>query len=280
MDYKEVQDNKIKASLIKIETLQKEYDVILQQYQEAVKNYINNIQNSENSFVSLSGRAWWGKGGLSEGPVETKEECESMCANNDKCTGATFNPVKRYCWARKGEATLSVGETEDQALIPKQKAALISMKTLNEQLLSINEEIANEFKNISPNIQQQTEEKNDKQEQLNKSYQHLLEQKIEMEKQLREYYSVEQDNENQTLFVNKQSIVMRFWVLITAIILLVTIYKMYGSDNPPFLMIFWLFIIIILILLTYTLNIPVGFVMWFIIIMVVILVKSGNTSTS
>ena len=101
-----------------------------------------------------------------------------------------------------------------------------------------------------------------------------------MEKQLQEYYSLEQDNENQTLFVNKQSIIMRFWVLITSIILLVTIYKMYGSDSPPFLMIFWLFIIIILILLTYTLNTPVGFVIWFIIIMAVILVKSGNTSTS
>lgn len=278
MDYTEVQDNKIKASLIKIETLQKEYDVILQQYQEAVKNYITNIQNSDNSFVSLSGRTWWGNGGLTEGAVSTKEECETMCANNDECTGATFNPVKRYCWARKGEAALSVGETEDQALIPKQKAALISMKILNEKLLSINEEIADEFKNISPNVEKQTQEKNDKQEQLNKSYQHLLEQKIEMEKQLREYYSVEQDNENQTLFVNKQSIVMRFWVLITAIILLVTIYKMYGSDNPPFLIIFWLFIIIILIILTYTLNTPAGFVMWFIIIMAVIVMKTGNTS--
>jgi hypothetical protein len=276
MDYKEEQDNKIKASLIKVETLQKEYDVILQQYQEAVKNYINNIQNSDNSFVSLRGRTWWGKGGLSEGSVSTKEECETMCANDDKCTGATFNPVKRYCWARRGEATLSVGETDDQALIPKQKAALISMKTLNERLLSINEEIANEFKNIKPDIEKQSKEKNDKQQQLNESYKYLLEQKIEMEKQLQEYYSIEQDNENQTLFVNKQSLVMRFWSLFAAIILLLTISKMYGSESPPFLIIFWLCIIILIIILTYTLNTSSGFVMWFIIIMAVVLVKSGN----
>jgi hypothetical protein len=280
MDYTELQDNKLKSSLIKIETLQKEYDVILQQYQEAVKNYINNLQNSDKSFVSLSGRTWWGNGGLTEGAVSTKEECETMCANNDECTGATFNPVKRYCWARKGDAALSVGETDDQALIPIQKAALISMQKLNEKLLSINEDISSEFKNISPSIEKQTQEKNDKQEQLNKSYQHLLEQKLEMEKQLRDYYSVEQDNENQTLFVNKQSMAMRFWVLITAIILLITIRKMYGSDDPPFLMVFWLFIIIILIILTYTLNTPAGFVMWFIIIMAIILVKSGSANIS
>lgn len=278
MDYTEIQDNKLKSSLIKIKTLQKEYEVILQQYQEAVKNYIDNIQNSDKSFVSLSGRTWWGNNGLSEGSADTKEECENMCANNKNCTGATFNPVKRYCWTRKGESTLSVGDSDDQALIPKQKASLISMKSLNEKLLSINEEITNEFKHIKPNIQKQTQETNDKQEEINKSYKHLLEQKMEMEKQLQEYYSVEQDNNNQTLFVNKQSIVMRFWTLITAIILLITIQKMYGSDTPPLLMIFWLFIIIILIILTYTLNTPAGFVMWSIIIMAIILLKSGSLS--
>lgn len=278
MDYKEIQDNELKSSLIKIKTLQKEYDVILQQYQEAVKNYINNLQNSENisKFVSLKGRTWWGTGGLAEGPVNTKEECETMCANDDKCTGATFNPVKRYCWARKGDASLSVGSSDDQALIPKQKAALISMKTLNEQLLSINEDITNEYAHIEPNIQKQTQDTSNKQQELNESYKHLLEQKMEMEKQLQEYYSVEQDNENQTLFVNKQSLVMRFWVLLTAIILLITIFKMYGSESPPLLMSIWLGIIIVLIILTYTLNTPTGFVMWFIIIMAVVLVKLNN----
>ena len=46
MDYKEIQNDKMKSALIKVEALQKEYEVILQQYQEAGKNYINSLQTA------------------------------------------------------------------------------------------------------------------------------------------------------------------------------------------------------------------------------------------
>ena len=45
MDYKEINNDKIQSSLIKVEVLQKEYEVTLQQYQEAGKNYVNSLQN-------------------------------------------------------------------------------------------------------------------------------------------------------------------------------------------------------------------------------------------
>ena len=36
-------NDKIRSSLINVESLQKEYDVVLQKYQEAGKNYMNSI---------------------------------------------------------------------------------------------------------------------------------------------------------------------------------------------------------------------------------------------
>jgi hypothetical protein len=282
MDYTEIQNDKIKASLIKVETLQKEYKVTLQQYQEAVKNYITTLKtstsnsNSTIKFAALKGRTWWGTGSLSEGAVNTKKECETMCANSSQCSGATFNPVKRYCWTRTGDTSITVGETDDYALIPKQKAALIVMKTLNDKLLSINKKIAVEFKNINPEVEQQMKDKDIKHQELNKSYQSLLEQKLEMEKQLQEYYSIEQENENQSLYANQQSTSMRFLILITAIVILITIKRMYGADTPPISFTIWFFIIIILIILTYSLSSPTGFFMWFILIIAIILMKTGN----
>lgn len=277
MDHTEIQSDKIKASLIKVEALQKEYEVTLQQYQEAVKNYIAALQSTSTvQFTALKGRTWWGTGGVNEGAANTKEECETMCANSSNCSGATFNPVKRYCWTRSGDNSITAGETDDYALVPKQKAALNIMKTLNDKLLSINEEISNELKNVNPEVEEQMREKQIKQQELNKSYQSLLEQKIEVEQQLQEYYSIEQENENQSLYANQQSTTMRFWVLITAIIILITIKKMYGSDNPPLSVTIWFLILIILIILTYSLNSPAGFVTWFVLILVVILMKTGN----
>ena len=237
----EIQNDKIKSTLIKVETLQKEYEVTLQQYQEAGKNYITSLQTVSSNpcanyqkdstgisqacyekiwaaqgctttqmvnantdwakaqtfdglvydsylwatltddthrkgcygdstnyttntapvnpntsvFTALKGRTWWGTGGLSEGSVNSQEECENMCANSPECSGATFNPVKRYCWTRTGDIGISAGMDTDYALITQQKAALSVMKTLNERLLEINNQITSELQSINPQVQEQ-----------------------------------------------------------------------------------------------------------------------------
>ena len=366
MNSNEIQNDKIKSTLIKVETLQKEYEVTLQQYQEAGKNYIAALQydtlnpsnpcsnytkdskgisqacynqiwkdqgcigpeqpatnfknttldgvaydsylwatltdethrkgcygNSTNYstktapvypdtssnksyFSALKGRTWWGTAPLSEGPASTQEECENMCANSDKCSGATFNPVKRYCWTRSGDANISTGQDDDYALISQRLEALSVMQVLNDKLLDLNNQITTELSNINPQVKQQQTDKNLKQQQLTESYQELLNHKNDIDTQLQEYYSVEQDDMNQSLYTNSQNISLRFWVLITCLILLVTIKQFFGSENPPLSVTIWLLIIIVLIILTYTLNTPSGFMMWALLLAAIILMKTGN----
>ena len=308
-----VQNEKIQATLIKVQALQQEYEVTLQKYQEAGQNYIAALQyntvnpcskykkdskgcygNSTNYstktspvypdtsnasyFTALKGRSWWGNAPISEGPASTQEECETMCANSDKCSGATFNPVKRYCWTRSGDGNLTTGQDDDYALISKQQEALLLMKTLNDKLLDLNNQIASEF--INPEVKQQDIDKNVKQQQLNVSYQKLLNQKIEIDKQLQEYYSINQDEMNQTLYTNSQNVSLRFWVLITCLVLLVTIKQLVGSGSPPFSITIWLFIIIVLIILTYTINTPTGFMLWFLLLVGIILYNSSTYNYS
>jgi hypothetical protein len=230
-----------------------------------------NKNNNKSYFSALKGRTWWGAASLSEGPASTQAECETMCANSDKCSGATFNPVKRYCWTRTGDGIITTGQDDDYALISQQREALSAMKGLNDKLLDLNNQIASEF--INPEVKQQDIDKNVKQQQLNVSYQKLLNQKIEIDKQLQEYYSIEQDEMNQTLYTNSQNVSLKFWVLITCLVLLVTIKQFFGSGSPPFSVTIWLFIIIVLIILAYTLNTPTGFMMWFLLLVSIILIN-------
>ena len=357
----EIQNDKIKSALIKVETLQKEYEVTLQQYQEAVKNFVSNLQSESEKpclnyqkdskgisqdcynkiwkdqgcltqapnadtdwaksqtldglvndsylwatltddnhrkgcydestnyttntspiypntsiFTALKGRTWWGTAGLSEGTVSTQEECENMCASSSQCSGATFNPVKRYCWTRSGESAITVGRDDDYALITQQKAALSVMKYLNQRLLDLNKEITNELQNINPEVEQQYEEKNTKQQQLETSYNTLLGQKIALDKELQEYYSIGEEENNQSIFVNQQNLSFRFWVLITCLILLLMIKQLFGLESPPISITIWLLIIIVLIILTYSLSSPSGFVMLFIFLLVIFLIKTSE----
>ena len=281
MDYKDIQNDATAEALIKLETLQKEYEVVLQQYQESVQNYIAVLQSgststdSSKTFTALKGRTWWGTQGLTEGQVASQEECESMCANSENCSGATFNPVKRYCWARGGNSSLTPGVDDDYALIPQQKASLIAMKGLNDRLTSLADQIMNTMATVQPAVNQQKEEKNMKQEQLDASYQRLLEQKLVMEKQLQEYNSIEEDYENQDLYATQENVSYRFWTLLAAIILIVTIKKMYGSNSMPINAIFWLALLILLIIFSFSLSQPSGFIMWGFLLAIMTLMKLG-----
>jgi hypothetical protein len=278
----ELQNDKIKSSLIKVQALQKEYEVTLQQYQEAVQNFIINLQsnsslkNEKNVFTALKGRSWWGATGLSEGSVSTQKECENMCANSSKCSGATFNPVKRYCWTRSGESMITAGRDDDYALITQQKTALSVMKYLNQRLLDLNREITNELKNIGPEIKEQYDEKNIKQKQLASSYVHLLEQKIAVDKELREYYSIDEEENNQSMYVNQQNMSFRIWRLIACLVLLLMIYQFFSEYLPPISTTNWVLTITILTILTYTSSYPASFIMILILLLVIFLIKSSN----
>ena len=233
------------------------------------------ISSNTSYFTALKGRTWWGTAPLAEGAASTQKECETMCANSDKCSGATFNPVKRYCWTRSGyDNNLTPGLDDDYALISKQKEALLVMKSLNDKLLNLNKQIETKLSTIEPEVKQQNTDKNIKQQQLSESYQKLLNQKVDIDTQLQEYYSIDENEMNQSLYTNSQNISLRFWVVITSLVLLVTIKQFFGSESPPFSITIWLFIIIILIILTYTLNTPTGFMMLFLLLMTIIFMNS------
>ena len=282
-DFNQINDDKTKEALIKIEVLQKDYEVTLQQYQEAVQNYITSLEDSNSnnssdnsSFTSLKGRTWWGTQGLKEGTVSNESECISMCASDEKCSGATFNPVKRYCWTRSGNGSISTGLDSDSALIKKQTAAISVMKVLNDKLINLNKEISESLLKINPQIKEQIEEKNKKQEELNTSYQQLLEQKSEMEKQKQEYNAVNTFNQNENIYTDEQNISNRFWFLITFIVLLMTINKMFNLPSPSLSFYIWLFIISAFVTLTFNLTTSSGFFMCILVLMWIILMKTGN----
>ena len=96
-----------------------------------------------------------------------------------------------------------------------------------------------------------------------------------MEKSIQEHNSIEEESENQNLYANQQTVSMRFWTLITCLVLLITITKLFGASNPPLAIMLWLSIIIVLLVLTYSLSSPSGFAMWFIVLVGIILMKSG-----
>lgn len=250
----------LQSSSIKVESLQKEYEVLLQQYQEAVQNYISLLQNgTENELTYLKGRTWWGTGKINETNVDTQEECASLCLNEKDCSGATFNPSRRYCWIRKGDTSITVGKDDDYAIVKKSTESINVMKSLNERLLDLNIKIVDELTKVEPIIKEQNKNKDQIYKKLDVAYQQLLKQKMEMDAQLREYYNIEESIDNTSLFVNQQNSIYLFLVLLVCLLLLIIFRIQYS----------FLISIILLMIFTYTLRNPTWFAIWFVLLVIV-----------
>lgn len=182
----------------------------------------------DSRFVSLQGKTFWGTGGVKEGPAQTAEDCESMCLSDQKCTGATFNSDKQYCWARTGEGSVAAGLDSDYALIPKLRQNVMVLRQLNSQLLSINTQIADGVKKLIPEARRYSVERDEKQKELSKSYATLLVEQRELELMLKEYETLEEQLENNELYVNQQNSSVKFWLLFALIILILTFKQMTG----------------------------------------------------
>ena len=218
----------LESTNVQLETLEKEYMLILKQYETAYANYVSNLNNQQQqtsnstSFSALQGRTYWGTYGIKEGSVGTQKECESMCLSDTKCTGATFNPSKRYCWTRGGESGLTVGTDSDYALIPKVKENLILLKNLNQQLMDLNKRIGNKLNMVYPIVQEESNLQSQKQKELTQSYSSLVKEKTELEVVLNEYETLEETLNNNTLYVNQKNMSLRMWVILAIILLVIT----------------------------------------------------------
>jgi hypothetical protein len=233
-------------------------------------------------FATLPGRTWWGTHGLKEGTVASKDECVSMCASDGNCTGATFNPVKRYCWTRGGDGTISVGQSDDNALIPKLKSIMIILNGLNDKLMSINNELRAETKKINPILKEERQANEEKQQKFDLYYNDLSDDKLEMAKLLNNYNSVESDLNSQTLFVDQQSLSYRLWFLLAFILFLVTVKKMMGSSSEDSLVdkIITGMLVLSIVMLIFTLSKPTGFATLGLAIIMLMLYKLNSRGSS
>lgn len=272
-------ETNLQSDLINIKALETEYNAVLKQYEEAYKNCnskLSDVSDSANEFTSFNNRSYWGSAGLKEGSVSTQAECETMCASQATCTGATFNKDKNYCWSRTGTGQLnvSVNGTNDVALLPNVKACMITLKSLNDRLLEINKQLTTAIDNSTPQQEAQQMENVDKSNQLHKYYAQLLAERLQMNKMLKTNQSIDAEYTNQTLFVEQQNGSLRFWTIVACVLFIIVLNQM-RDKQTTFASVFWLLVMISLIVLSFSISTISGFTIWTILILIIILMKMG-----
>lgn len=99
------------------------------------------------NLASLQGYTFWGKTAVSSSTATSDSDCKTSCANNAKCTGATYNESKQLCWIRNGDGEIAAGLSDDYAIVPKLKQQAYVLQQLNEELTKLNSDILTEIEN-------------------------------------------------------------------------------------------------------------------------------------
>jgi len=184
-------------------------------------------------FISIPGKNFWGRAPLSQGQVNSIQDCENMCASDPNCSGATFQSSNKVCFTRTGMSEVVSGQSSDYALIPQVRQMLNTLKNLNDELLNINQQIDTQIQALYPIAQQDQADKNAKQLELNDNYAKLMEEKDDIMTSLQDYENLEKEYEDNSLSVNRENILYKFWSLLAILLLAITfkvIFKVNGSS--------------------------------------------------
>jgi hypothetical protein len=282
--------DKMDSSILKLQSLEAEYDLVMTQYRQAYLDYISSLQNinTENNgknreFNTLQGRRFWGTSGIKELIVNSPDECIASCAEDLTCTGASFNLSSGYCWLRKGEGDVTVSSNNDEyALMPSVSQNTSNLKMLNDKLIKLNTEIMNELNSTEPIVFREIETKNEKKTIMENRNEELLKEKAKIIKSMGDYEDLTAQYDSNSIYVRQANAEYIIWTIL-AVTIIVIIIKMVitpesrGSDHIKFAL---KIILGFVFLITITkLNNPAGFAIFGLFLIIIIFGVSSMASS-
>lgn len=262
-------------SIIKLKDLEAEYTTTLQQYNEAYNSYLSDVKNANTNFTTIEGKSYWGERALDNVVTDDPSKCESMCATTPNCTGATFNPVKKFCWMRSGTSDITPGNPNESAIVPLLLEELNTVKGLHEKLMNLQKQMLDEIEKIKPQTSEMNKEYEDKKEYIRQQFYEISEEQKHLDENMAHLLTYGEKYDRSYSNAEKQNAWLKLWVIIVCVLIIIIIIIQTHESTPNFELIFWFIFIILFVLLSSSLSQPGGFFIWFAFIAFVFLFRSG-----
>jgi len=211
---------KLNNSSMNLQSLQKEYDLAMMQYKQANLDYISSLETkiangNTRIFDILPSSRFWGSSGIKDIVVNKIEECQAGCAEDAKCTGATFNSSSGYCWLRTGTGSVSTSTDPNEfAIMPKVSQNINNLKMLNDKLIQLNLQIMDELNRSEPVVLDEIAHKDEKQAQMEETNKQLLQERIKILELLDETQDLMVQYDTNSIYANQSNAEYMLWTII------------------------------------------------------------------
>jgi len=239
--------NQNNSVVLNLESLTKQYDTILIQYNQVQSDYINYLQKNPasvqlgktqnaNALTSIPNSTFWGTAGISSSNVSSVAQCSALCSKTPGCSGATYNTTnnsQNNCWLRSGNGIIIAGTNGQYAIVSQSKEYLLTLQTLNSQLIDVNQKIIKLMQDNKNIFLEQGNERRQNYNLLTQNIYKLEEERMNILQQLSYFQTIDEKQNQGELIVTKNysNYVLLLIIVIFCIIILSKIFINSTSEN-------------------------------------------------
>lgn len=266
--------NGYQDSVLKLETLQAEYDDIMRDYEQAQANYISALKNSQRKLSSVKERRYISNNKLWTGVFSTVNQCKTKCKNDKNCTGATYNSSSEFCETYGGEGEILTGNTNNYAIIMGITQALLILQQFNTKLIDKSSEIDKELQKSIPHVNNTIDSKNNQKDILQKRMNSLQKERNDINDAIAEFETLDQENTDREIVVNQRNSSYIVVFLFTVLLVTLTLKQMLFPDIDSNLIrfIFWFVLLSIFMINVFQMNTIQGFFIVFLLVLIIVLI--------
>ena len=219
--------------VLDLENLSAQYSNLLIEYEQAVANYSALIQQkisgTAQPLMTIQNNAFWGTGSISSNVIPSAPQCKALCSTTNGCSGATYNPTNKICSLRNGEGSL-VPDNNSYAFISEETYLLLNIKSINNQLIEINQQILNKTQEGEPDLNGEYAERLVKGQELLQNYIMLNRERERINEIVQSYETLDYQETEGNIKIN-QNYYSFMLLIILSIALVVILYMFSGSSS-------------------------------------------------
>jgi hypothetical protein len=182
------------SSSDELQNLNNQFNSILLEYQNTYQEYIKIINSDNNDLMIVKNFMYNGGNTIKEkNKVSNKKDCLVSCQNTELCSGANYDKNSKNCSLISGNGNL-IRLKGSVAIAQKGSYYSYKLQKLNNHLIELNKQIANNISVSSSEYQENKEQQDVQKYTIQQNYQVLELEKKQIDEMIRQFQTLEEAN--------------------------------------------------------------------------------------
>jgi hypothetical protein len=190
------------------------------------------ILGNSNSLKSVSNSSFVGGLPISTKQVDNVQSCIASCSALSNCSGATYNSDQNICSLSSGEGSIvPSGNSGNIAIVSENLYYLNQIKSLNQQLLDLNNQIRTTIHEGRPVYNDTIKELRISSTDLKDNYNRLQNERNRVDKMIKDFEDLESEKKETDIMSSGNYTLFLFYLIISIIVVLFLIFMFWTSTS-------------------------------------------------